>query len=186
MKVNNIIKKVAKILDLSNVHEFLNGDIESTDSISQDIEKLLLACNIVNGIIASQYMEVIEVIDKEICYGSITLTDITDKNIIEIKEITNGNGAPIEYQIISGRIYVDASFVKIKFSYFPKDVGIDDNIDYYLKMDENVFAQGVVSEYLFLKGDFEESYIYDARFKNSISSLLRPKRNIVTPAKRWL
>lgn len=186
MKVNNIIKKAAKILGIDNVYDYLNGEIELSESISQDVEKLLLACNIVNGIIASQYVEVIDVINTEVHNGSILVTDFTDKNIIEIKEITNGNGAPIEYKIISGQIFVDASFVNVKFSYFPNDVNIDDTIDYYLKIDEYVFAQGVVGEYLFLKGDFEESYIYDARFKNAISSVLRPKRNIITPSKRWL
>ena len=186
MKVKEIIKKTAKMLDMTDVCNYLNEDVEATEGVLEDLEKLLLACNIVNGTIASQYVEVIDVIESEVNNGIISVADFTDKNIIEIKEISNGNGVSVEYKIFGGKIYVDASFVKIKFSYFPKDLSLGDNIDYYLKIDEYVFAQGVVAEYLFLKGDFEESNIFDTRFKNAIGSLLRPKRNIITASKRWI
>ena len=106
--------------------------------------------------------------------------------IIEIKNVTNVNGSPIKYKITNAGIELKVNKAIIKYSYFPKDIVVTDDIDYYTKINEYIMAQGVISEYLFLKGDFEESYIWDKRFKNSIISLMRPKRNIVTPAKRWL
>ena len=65
-------------------------------------------------------------------------------------------------------------------------LSIDDDIDFFNNINVYVLAEGVVSEYLFLKGDFEESYVWDDKFKNSLKSILRVKRRIVTPAKGWL
>lgn len=186
MKVKEILIKVSKILDLKELENYLTHDIEITDDINNDINKLLMATNMINGIIASQYFEIIDNVNINVNNNFIAYADISDKGIIEIKCVTNSDGSPIEYKLYNNGLYVSANNINIKFSYFPKEVTIDDAIDCYMRLNDYVFAQGVVSEYLFLKGDFEESYIWDKRFKNSLNSIMRPKRSIITPAKEWL
>lgn len=187
MKVKDILINVAKIMELDQLYDYLTStDMVASDDVNGCIEKLLLAINMTNSVIASQYVELTDVAYVQVYDGVIDYKNISDKNIIEIKDVTSFNGSPIEYKLCSNGIYVDDYMVNVKFSYFPSDVGLDDNIDYYSKMNSITFAYGVIAEYLFLKGDFEESNIWDNKFKQTLSSIIRPKRNIVTPAKRWL
>ena len=73
----------------------------------------------------------------------------------------------------------------IEYSYFPSEVSIDSDINYYTKVNTLTFAMGVVGEYLFLKGNIDEGAIWDKRFKQSLFSCVRPKRSIVMPKRRW-
>jgi len=187
MKVKEILINVTKLMEINNVYDYLTNDnIALDDSIMADIDRLLSAVNMTNSIIASQYIEVNDCVEIQSKNNLIHYADITDKNIIEIKEVTDYNGSPIEYKLCSDGIEVSRSKVNVKFSYFPSMVDIDDDINYYTKINTITFAFGVIAEYLFLKGDFEDSYIWDNKFKQSLSSLVRPKRKIVMPTKRWL
>ena len=60
-----------------------------------------------------------------------------------------------------------------------------DEINYYTKMNVSLFALGVVAEYLFIKGDIEEAYTWDKKFKQSLMGVLRFKRSLVLPKRRW-
>ena len=186
MKVKEILNKVTKMLDLKDLENYLMHEENNTEDINHELEKLILATNMTNGIIASQYFEIIDKVNVKVDNNFIAFEDVAKNNIIEIKGVTNSDGSPIEYKLINNGMFVNANNVNIKFSYFPKEVTIDDSIDYYTRLNDYVIALGIVSEYLFLKGDFQEYYIWDKRFKNSLNSLIRPKRSIVTPVKEWL
>lgn len=187
MIVKDVLLMSAKYLDLREVCNYLSGlSDEANDQINEDIEKLLLSINIVCSNIASGYIElvndaVINSVAKFVEYKA-----ITDNNIIEIKNCYGENSAPIDYMLRSNGVESNSYISRISFSYFPRTVGLDDSIDFFVKLNIYTIAQGVISEYLFLKGDFEESYIWDEKFKNSLKSILRTKRNVVVPAKRWL
>ena len=73
----------------------------------------------------------------------------------------------------------------VEYSYFPNKVSINDDIDYYLKLNELTFAMGVVGEYYYLKGAIDDACMWDKRFKSSMFNLLRPKRSVSIPARRW-
>ena len=64
-------------------------------------------------------------------------------------------------------------------------VTINDSVDYFGKLSELLFAYAVTAEYLFLKGQIDDAYMWDKRFKSSILSIQRPTKNIVMPKRRW-
>lgn len=189
MKVKDVVIDVCKLLGYNELISYLeNNTISDIDnSILQDLNLIELAVNMTNNIVASNYIELIDECEIKANSNKILFSQITTKNIIEIKSVKDINGCEIKYLINSTGIIFDniGSVVKIAYSYFPNSVTINDDIDYYLKMNSLLFAEGVVSQYLFLKGDTENACAWDKRFKNSLFVLLRPKKNIVMPSKRW-
>lgn len=186
MKVKNIIKKSAEFLRLENVVRYLNDQMEITSEIDQEIKDFLIAINMVNNNIASSYLELIDVVEIVNRKGEISFNDISQNPIIEIKNVCDFAGNDISYKLLSTGLKVsEVEHIKVTYSYFPQEVGVDDDIDYYLKINDLVFAIGVVGEYLYIKGAIDEASIWDKRFKQTMFNLIRPKRNIVIPAKRW-
>jgi len=186
MIVKNIIKMSAEFLDLKNVIKYLSDEIESSEDVLEEVSNLLLGVNMVNNNIASSYIELIG--EKKINCKKLVIpySEISDKSIIEIKSIVSTGGKKVGFKIMPDGVSLDSvgDYV-ITFSYFPEKVTLDDEINYYLKLNEITFAMGVVGEYLYIKGVIDDAYMWDKRFKNTMFNLLRPKRNIVMPAKRW-
>lgn len=186
MLVKNIIKKSAEFLNLNNVKKYLDNELEITDEIESDINTFLLSVNMVNNTIASSYIELISDVEIDVSDGLIPYSEISDKSIIEIKSVTTTGGEKIDYKLYPEGVKIDEfSKVKIEYTYFPSEVTIDDEIDYFLKVNEITFAMGVVGEYLYIKGAIDDASVWDKRFKQSLFNVIRPKRNIVLPAKRW-
>ena len=52
-------------------------------------------------------------------------------------------------------------------------------------MNKYIFAMGVFAEYLYIKGNIDDAYMWDKRFKNSMINIVRPRRNITIPERRW-
>lgn len=183
MKVSEIVKETAKILNLKEVIDSINEN--ETDN--EELQCMLMAVNFVNNNIASNYIELIG--EKEVYAnntGVIAFKDICKNGIIEIKSITSKrDGDNVSFTIKSDGVHVDSGEYVINFSYFPVELSFDDEINYYTKMNVNLFAMGVVSEYLFLKGDIEEAHAWDKKFKQSLMGVLRFKRSLVLPKRRW-
>ena len=187
MFVKDVLLMSAKYLGLREVCDYLSSESnESNDQVIDDIEKLTLSINMATTKIASEYFELVEESVISPSTKFVEFQSITDKNIIEIKNCYGENSSAINFNLHLNGVSSDSNIARIRYSFFPKDLSIDDSIDFFNKINVYTIAAGVVGEYLFLKGDFEESYVWDERFKNSLKSILRVKRNIVTPSKGWL
>ena len=187
MIVKDVLLMSAKYLDLRDVCDYLSNETtESNDQVNDDIEKLLLSINMVCSNIASGYIELVDESVINPAAKFIEYKAITDNNIIEIKNCYGENSSAIEFALRSNGIESSSNIARISYSYFPRTVSLDDAIDFFTKINIYTIAQGVAGEYLFLKGDLEESYIWDEKFKNSLKSAMRTKRSITVPAKRWL
>lgn len=185
MLVKNIIKSAVKLLNKKDVLLSLDKSEIDDESVIEDLDDLLLATNLVNNTIASSYIELIKTSDVVCLNNVIKFSDISANNIIEIKTIKNNEGYVVDYKINYDGIHIDNGNYIIEYSYFPTEVTIDSNIDYYTKLNDLTFAMGVVGEYLFLKGSIDEGAIWDKRFKQSLFNCVRPRRSIVMPKRRW-
>lgn len=186
MFVKNIIKNTAQILGLDDVVDFINSGIVDCDDeqVNEEIKNLIFAVNVVNNNIASNY---IELIGKACVYNQseiMSLNKISNNQIIEIKKVFLNNKS-IDFKVVPEGLKTALGNLEILYSYFPSEVSFDDKIDYYTKVNELIFSQGVAGEYLFLKGAIDDAYMWDKKFKQSLINLLRPKKNLIMPTKRW-
>lgn len=188
MLVKNIIKKCAEFLKLNDVIDYLNDEATTmTNDVSEDMSMLLLAVNMVNNNIASSYIDLIGTntinCDTDVI---VPFSTISTSQIIDIKSVKTSCGENVGFHILSRGVKVDnAGRFEFTYSYFPSEVTIDSNIDYYLKINELTFALGVVGEFLFFRGDIEEASIWDKRFKQNLFNLVRPRRDVVMPKRSW-
>ena len=187
MLVKEIIRTSAEYLDMKNIIKFIDGEIESNEEILDDINNFVLAVNMVNNSIASSYIELVgSILLTPNINNQISYKDISEKSIIEIKKVTGNNGEEIKFKITPDGVVVDKnSLCEIEYSYFPSRVDLSGEIDYYTRLNDMTFAMGVVAEYLYIKGNIDDAYSWDKKFKNTIFNLLRPRRNIVLPNKGW-
>ena len=186
MVVKNILKKVSQLLNLNDVLDSLNSDnFESNTQILEEINLMMLSVNIVNNNIASNYIELFDKIKINCSDEIIPFDKISNYSIIEIKKVLSGNTF-IPFKVLPNGLKVSKNGVfEIIYTYFPATVEINDSINYYTRVNELIFSQGVVGEYLFLKGSIEDAYMWDKKFKQSLLNLLRPKRKCFMPARRW-
>ena len=187
MKVKDIIKNTAKLLNMIDLISYLD-DMEhvvpSADT-QKDLNDMLLAINITNSNIACNYIELSETKRINTETGLINYVLLTNKNIIEIKSVKDIHGNKQKFYVRPDMLQVPVGNHDIEFSYYPSSVGIADDINYYLKINEIIFALGVAGEYLFIKGDIDDAYMWDKRFKQMMLGALRPKRQIDMPVSRW-
>lgn len=182
MNVKSVIKNSAKLLELYDVVE----DIETKEDVSsnEEIEAFVLATNMAINDVASNYINVCGKKRIDATNGSIKFSEISDNPIIQIKKVLRNN-LPIKFRVHSDAIEVEKGVCEIVYSYFPPSVDMDDDFTYFPTLNELLFSYAVVSEYLFLKGQIDDAYVWDKRFKASLLSIQRPCRNIVLPKKRW-
>lgn len=202
MLVKNIIKNTCKLLELTDVYEYLQSlDVTSVDTgdttnssdettlvsteTNETLERLLVALNLVNNTIASQYFEITSCKYISNTSGIIKYSDISSNHIVDIKKVCSDTNIVQKFTLLSDGVHTAEGNCKVYYSYLPNEVGISDNIDYYLKLSEVTFAFGVACEYLFLIGDVDEASIWDKRFKDALFAISRPRHNISLPVERW-
>lgn len=187
MLVKNIIKKSADFLGYKNIVKYLNEEIELNSEIEYELNNFLIGVNMINNNIASNYIELCG--KSQVVVNSnmlIPYNSVSSNVIIEVKKITTLAGNEINFCVYPDGINVDGNgSVIVYFTYFPSEVGLGDSINHYLKVNEIIFAMGVVGEYLYIKGAIDNASIWDKRFKQNMYNLVRPKRNLIMPAKRW-
>lgn len=187
MLVRDIIKICGEFLELKDIVKYVENKEEVAEEIESEINLFLLAVNMVNSSIASSYIELVDYkklqpnVDKKIFYK-----DIDKRGVVEVKKITTESGIKIEYKAMPDCIVLDNNnSCLVEYSYLPSKVDFNSEIDYYVKLNSYIFAMGVVAEFLYIKGNIDDAYMWDKKFKNSMFNLLRPKRNIVLPERRW-
>ena len=183
VRVVEIIKEAARLLGIKEIVNDINNKVYE----SEEIDNMLMAVNMVNNNIASNYIELIYTKDVSSINDVIPFNSICEDGIISIKSVVEKLGTvKKKFSIKGDGVHVESGFYTVEYSCFPKTLEIGSYIDCYTKINCNLFALGVVSEYLFLKGDIEEAYIWDKRFKQSLLSVLKTnKKPFIMPRRRW-
>ena len=192
MIVRNILKKVASILSLDDVVEGLNvyGIDELTtldEGVVKEIELMLTAFNLVNNIVATNYVNIDKVekvkSDGKILYSSLNVGRV----ILSVKKVTNAKGLDVSFKLAYDGIVVHSGEYDVTYAVYPIDKKIDDTInEYYCNISDTIFTYGVASEYLLIKGNIDDAVIYDTRFKQMLLDSTRPKHNIYMPCVRGM
>lgn len=186
MFVKNIIMNACRLVGKKEVVAYLNGDIELTDEINDIISDMLIAINVANNSIAANYLPIRDIKKVNATQGKILFKNLSDKQILEIYSIKKNNKLVTDYKCLSNGIIIADGEYEVDFSTFPEVVGLDSEIDYYLRLNDFIFSELVVSEYYFLNGYNDEANIWSEKFNEQIQSLLRVKKSVSIPERRWL
>ncbi len=181
--VKDVIISACKLIGLNDLCVYLNGESDVLQDESE-LSDMVVAVNMASNNIATNYIELKDSISIDMDREYILLNDLTDRVILSIKSVKR-NGVNTWFKVCHDRLRVPKGKLEVEYTYFPDNVSLDDSIDYYSRINPMLFAQAVVAEYLFIKGEIDDAYMWDKRFKYNILNILRPRRIVGLPARRW-
>lgn len=189
MLVKDIVNKASEILELKNACEYLKSILDEPsekiqNGVKDELNLLINAVNLVNVKIATNYIELIDVSRISNVSDVLPYLTITSKNIIDIKSVRK-NGLKVPFRVSPMGLITEKGALEIEYAYYPEDVDVTDDIRYDKGVNLTTFATGVVAEYLYIKGDAEEGYIWENKFKNYMDGATRQRRNITLKSRRW-
>ena len=199
MIVKDVIKLVANILGLTDVItaidsgyttgmniEDANQNIASADVVSE-INMLVTSFNLVNNIIATNYLEILDSVKVE-SNGKIMYKDMCEgKVFLAVKNVTDENYNKVPFTFEHDGIVVSPGRYIVTIAKFPEDKILEDAVtDYPMVISDKIFAYGVIAEYLLIKGDMDTASVYDLRFKQNLLDAIRPRHNIKLKERKFI
>lgn len=186
MEVNKIIKQSVTMLQLKELEDILRSTTTIEEVENDDMELLINCINLVCNSIATDYIPLTKTKRVINVSGIIPLQGFAKEQLYKILRITDSYGQKLHFKIIAGGIVCAKGDVDITYSYFPREYTFNDTIDEFcVDLTERVVSMGVVSEYLFIRGNGDDASIWEDRFKNAMRSIMRPRREVAMPKRRW-
>jgi hypothetical protein len=189
MIVKNVLKNAINYLGLTHLlnTNLFNGSGAVSDDDMAEINSLINCLNLVVNEVASEYVTLKDKVKLSTTNGVIYYSKLSNKIVSDILSVKQGETG-VSYVLKADRLETVPGLVEIEFAYQPGQVtSINETIDFAnYKLNERVLAYGVVAEYNFLYANYDDATIWDNRFKNSLSNLIRPKREIKIKQRLWV
>ncbi len=174
------------MLQLKDIEEIFRYNDKIEDFDNDDLELLVSCVNLVCNAIATDYIPLVSSRKVNNDTGCIPYNNIADRQIYKILKVLDGFGDKINYKITGEGIECAKGNCEIIYSYFPKDYSCNDRIeDFWSDLTERVFAMGVVSEYLYIRGNSDDASMWESRFKTTMRNIVRPRQEVVMHKRRW-
>ena len=189
LEVKKILKNVATYLQLADLVDVIENSAEATNEQLEEMRLLVSCVNFVNNLIATNYLKLYKTVKKFVSSSyEITFDSIDSEPILDIVSVKDMYGDKVPFSITQNGVKTNYSgYVNITYSHFPADVEENGKImEYKTKLNERIFAYGVASEYLFIKGNIDDSSMWDTRFKRELLTLTRPGHAIKMPTRKFV
>lgn len=181
MKVKDVLKNACKFIGLEELKNvFESGQISPEDQ--ETVDKLVEIFNFVQEEVATEFLNILQY-EKVSASKELYFSDLS-KTILDVKYIKNIDGKRVSFTLFPDHISFKDSIVEIVYSYIPDIVGLEDEILYLIPL--RVYAYAIAREFFLFEGLVDKATLFENRFKNSISSLLRKDKTKNMPAKKWL
>lgn len=189
MKAKEILKNVCVYLgkeELLESNVFNENGEELTEQARKEFNKMLISLNFLLEDIASDYIPLLK--EKEITFtnGEIDVHEI-DQNIQEIVGIKSKLGRNLTYKYIGSKIICIATNAIVTYKIYPNVVeGYNDEVeDFGGRLSSRVLAYGVASDYCLMDMLYDDSSIWEHRFKNALLVNMRKKGEIKLKKRGW-
>ncbi len=177
MKLKDCIMMAAQLLELGDVLK------EQTPT---DVDKLLLLCaNNCLDEITSEYLPLIQEKKAMAKDGKIPYS-LLDETVFDVIEVRHEN-KKVDFRLLPTYIKVDKDGEHIvKYCTRCSLLGAEDEVPVSLLITPRVIAYGIASEYMLVKGFYEEAVTFDGLFKDTLSRLASGKKEKRVGRRRWL
>ena len=185
MLVKDIIKKVVNYTNNFDLFKAVESGT-FTEEQTKEINLLVDCVNLTNSNIAANYVKLYDTKSLKVRDGLIPFSELSAQTIYDIVSVKDVNGRTVDFDILNNGLSVKVKEAIVKFTYFPEDVKYEDELtNFKIKINERIFVYGVISEYLYVKGVFDEAEIWEEKFKNELKNCLRTVKSHRTAKRRW-
>lgn len=191
MKINikEAIELSAVFLQLENVLQLLNdgGTNLSEEELLQaqkELDMLLRCSNLVVQEIACEYIHLKTYETFTTDNGHIDYCDF-NRQPVDIYAVKK-DGKNCRFKLYPSELITSDGEVQVYFTYMPEKVDINGSLDFEEgKISTRVISYGTVAEYCIISGMYEESCIWDKRYKDSLFAGIKSLKAITLPERRW-
>ena len=190
MTVKDLIKTTATILQLDAILSsgyFTMSTVKLTTEEDKQLQELLASLNMVNNIIATEYIPLLAETTCTVTNGKINYTSI-DRNraILNIKKVRSTDGTVLTFTCYPTYLKTEGSQVVVTYAYYPATLTETDNVTTYgIQLSDRVYAYGMAAEYCFINGMYDEASMWDKRFKDALKGVTRRLAEVRLPGKVW-
>lgn len=180
MVINDVLEQMLVYSDKTD-----NYDIKDLKSSMDDRLLLMIKCiNITLNNIATEYIafrktEVITAVNNCIGYEKFAERLL---NVYNVKK--NGYNVLWKMQPEFIRVDVDGE-LQVDYCYLPSELQIDDMIIAPQAVTTDILALGALANYCFITERREDGRIYEEKFRLSMKSAVRVKREMRVKRRRW-
>ena len=147
---------------------------------------LLLSCyNLVENEVAREYIPLVMEETFETETGAIYYSQLSEKAVRIIKT-QDGFGNDISCKLFPDYLKTQAGKIVVRYSYAPKGKTFEDECAFTISVSENLLVYGVVAEYYLAGGFFEESAVWERKYKDAVAAAYRAKPSKRIAARRWI
>ncbi len=193
MKVCDIIQ-LADILLGANIEENLftkkEIDAELFDALKSNkrLSTLVKCANLVVNELCTEYLPIIYTQKMTPSNDCIIGYDAFDKELYQIRSIKDCQGANVKYRYLPSGIEVYSTLFPLAVDYavVPTKCEFFDSVTLgTTQLTERIIAYGVCAEYCLLSGMYEESQIWDKRYRDSLLCVVNKKSELSIKNRRW-
>lgn len=172
MKVEDVLTEV--LIRLGDRDKY---DIMNLPQDDEEINTIVKCINMVISEIASDYLPVEFEEEVEVINGVIPYDNLS-KKLINLKNVTK-NSTKIDTKMYPNELLVKAdSMVRVQYMYMPNAVKLGDIISLSPKITLMLIVYGVLGEYCLLQGRYEDSSLYDKRYREMLKIACRVTKEI--------
>lgn len=171
MKVENLIKKVARILDVYGLEEYLEKGVSDDVSRSErEAETLIQSLNCILYELATGKIKLIAEQTFKAEKGEISITDFKYKPYKILKVTSQGKKIVCEYQPLSIKIG-NCNEVTVKYVYVPSSVVLSGEIPAEFD-DERLLLYGTAAEFCLRENRIDEATLWRSKFESVLASVI--------------
>lgn len=185
MRIKDIIKAAALMLNRKEIIDFINGQTEGvSDETYEKVQSMVGLTNLVLNELSVSYLPMVKSKTFTTENGKIEYSKFEDM-VIKICNVSLPTGEQIDFEVGAESLVVAHPKVIVEYNYIPPEYMVDEQVGY----DETdipcrVIAYGVMAELSIAEGKFDEAVTYHKRYVDSISQICLPK-NTTIKARRW-
>ena len=186
MKVKDIIRTCALLLNREDVVSYLDGDTnKKAGDTERTINVLVDLVNLVVSELASTYIPAIHTEEIAVNDGKVYYKDL-EKTALKIVCVTDEKGRAVDFCQHAEFFTVSDSVAIVEYEYLPTTASINDELCYSEKqVTKRVLSFGTLAEYAITEGEFEQAVMWHKRYVDGVEAVCLPQ-NTRLKNRRWV
>lgn len=182
MTVKDIVMLAATQLGIA---QDVQDVIDEKSGADTKVVSLLVECfNIVENELALDYLPLYAEDEVTSDTGKIEFSTLSQA-AVRILRVEDKWGNSLPFKLFPAYLVTQPETVKITYTYTPKKKTIAGDSDYTLFASERLFSYGIAAEYCMAMGLYEESAVWDKKYKEGIEAARNGGKNARIASRRW-
>ena len=150
-----------------------------------DANALIRCFNLVENELALDYLPLLAEDTVATDTGAVFFSDLK-KKAARVLKVTDEYGVALPFTVFPEYLKAQPGKLVVRYAYSPDEKAEGDESDYQTGVSVRLFAYGIAAEYLLASGAFEESAVWDKKYKEAIAAAYRAKPSVVIASRRWV